>query len=399
MRVQCHLTALLCWLFVECFLLWLPASSLAGVLGIPSQNATLSGIGVISGWKCQAGELTVRFNGGSPVPLLYGARRLDVLRAGACDHDRVGFLTIWNWGDLGDGTHTAVVYDNGVEFASSQFRVVTTGYAFLEGRGATCLAEDFPFPGDQSTFVWDQATQGMELFSVREWYDEVDTPSHPASADLDFLLSRDTWTIEVPDILAWQSVSQWEHPEYNGGFDNPASTWRGGNRYVAGPADVDFIRYIRGGTSNKLYPDIPPPGILITGIIQGTRVSHTDRYGNVILKPALRKLIEVGTLANGLPLQTSEAIGELGEGYSMVVPMSTPDTTQSNRCFILVFDNFRRTAEGGIETQARFYRTARTPYQRGEPRWCVPPIYPGGINGRGYPRQTREPDVTRVLIY
>ena len=40
----------------------------AAKLGIPSHHTTQSGVGVISGWKCEAGTLTVRFNGGDPVP-------------------------------------------------------------------------------------------------------------------------------------------------------------------------------------------------------------------------------------------------------------------------------------------------------------------------------------------
>ena len=41
----------------------------AATLEIPTPHTTLSGIGVISGWKCEAGELTVRFDGGEPAPL------------------------------------------------------------------------------------------------------------------------------------------------------------------------------------------------------------------------------------------------------------------------------------------------------------------------------------------
>ena len=139
----------------------------AATLGIPGQGTTLSGMGVISGWKCRVnGALTVRFDGRAPIPLLYGAQRPDVLRAGACTHDRVGFLTIWNWGELGDGQHTAVVYDNGVEFARSTFEVVTTGEAFRRGLEGTCAIEDFPNSGDTGHFAWNQSTQHLELTSI-----------------------------------------------------------------------------------------------------------------------------------------------------------------------------------------------------------------------------------------
>ena len=43
------------------------------------------------------------------------------------DHDKVGFVAIWNWGNLGDGEHTAIAYDDGVEFARSTFTVTTPG--------------------------------------------------------------------------------------------------------------------------------------------------------------------------------------------------------------------------------------------------------------------------------
>lgn len=129
-------------------------------LGIPAPHTTVSGIGVISGWKChENGELTVRFDGGQPIPLLYGAQRPDVLRAGACAHDRVGFLTVWNWGELSDGPHTAVVYDDGVEFDRSTFNVVTTGEGFLQGvtgSGTATLSN-----GQKVTLEWSQASQSF----------------------------------------------------------------------------------------------------------------------------------------------------------------------------------------------------------------------------------------------
>ena len=67
-------------------------------LDIPGHGTTLSGIGVISGWKCQAtGAITVELlndageriviNEGrtsNPVPMLYGSERPDIRANGAC---------------------------------------------------------------------------------------------------------------------------------------------------------------------------------------------------------------------------------------------------------------------------------------------------------------------------
>ena len=51
------------------FLLLAPSLASAATLGVPGEGTTLSGVGVISGWKCEAtGDLTVRFFAdGSPV--------------------------------------------------------------------------------------------------------------------------------------------------------------------------------------------------------------------------------------------------------------------------------------------------------------------------------------------
>ena len=141
----------------------------SATLEIPGPGTTLSGIGVISGWKCEAnGLLTVRFNNDDPIPLLYGSERTDVRNAGVCDDTAVGFMAIWNWGNLSDGEHTAVVYDNGVEFARSTFTVVTTGVSFLRDANGTCTIPDFPAPGENARFVWNQSTQHLELDEVSE---------------------------------------------------------------------------------------------------------------------------------------------------------------------------------------------------------------------------------------
>ena len=152
----------------------------AAILENPTHNALYSGIGVISGWKCEtAGELTVRFNEDDSIPLVYGSQRPDVLDAGACDSADVGFVAIWNWAELGDGTHTAVVYDNGEEFARSVFDVATTGEKFLRGASAQVWIDEFPAPGERTRFVWNQSTQHLELAEVAEQSgnEEEDPPS------------------------------------------------------------------------------------------------------------------------------------------------------------------------------------------------------------------------------
>ena len=150
------------------FVVLLPSLAHAAALGIPGNEAKLSGVSVISGWKCEVeGDLTIVFNNdGKHIPLLYGTERTDVRAAGQCldnDHDNVGFVAIWNWGNLGDGEHTAVAYDDGVQFAESTFTVTTPGTDFLKGASKQITVEDFPNPGDTTVLEWNQGTQHFEI--------------------------------------------------------------------------------------------------------------------------------------------------------------------------------------------------------------------------------------------
>ena len=143
-------------------LLLTPALTHAATLEIPGTGANLSGIGVISGWKCEAaGAITVRLDGGTPLPLLYGSERGDT--HGVCGDTNNGFVAIWNWAELGEGPHTAVASDNGVEFAQSTFTVATLGEPFVQGASGECTLADFPAAGERATFAWNQATQHLEL--------------------------------------------------------------------------------------------------------------------------------------------------------------------------------------------------------------------------------------------
>ena len=141
-------------------------AQLTGVLEIPGNGVTLSGIGVISGWKCEAeGDITIRLNDGDPIPATYGLPRADT--SGVCGNDgNNGFFSYTNWGNLGDGEHTVVVYDNDVEFDRSTFSVTTFGTTFLTGASAECRVPDFPMPGESTLFEWNQGTQHLEAVAL-----------------------------------------------------------------------------------------------------------------------------------------------------------------------------------------------------------------------------------------
>ena len=138
-------------------LLW-AALAQAATLEIPAPNAIQSGIGIISGWKCRAnGHLTIRIDGGGPSPLVYGSDRGDT--RSVCGDANNGFVATFNYALLGAGRHTAIVYDNGVEFDRATFTVVTTGVEFL--RGVTGSGTATLSNGQRATLQWSEAVQGF----------------------------------------------------------------------------------------------------------------------------------------------------------------------------------------------------------------------------------------------
>ena len=82
--------------------------------------------------------MTVRFNDGRSIPLVYGSERPDT--RSICGDVNNGFVAIWNWAHLDDGIHTARVYDNEVAFAETTFQVGTLGVEFWDG--VFCYAPD-----------------------------------------------------------------------------------------------------------------------------------------------------------------------------------------------------------------------------------------------------------------
>ncbi len=142
----------------------LPSLAHAGSLEIPGNETTVSGVGVIAGWKCEAGNITIRLNDGDPIPATYGLPRADTSETCA-NAGNNGFFSYTNWGNLGDGEHTAVAYDDGQEFARSTFTVTTLGTEFLTGASTQVSIPDFPIPGETTTFEWNEGSQHLEAVS------------------------------------------------------------------------------------------------------------------------------------------------------------------------------------------------------------------------------------------
>ena len=132
--------------------------TLPGVLENPAPASFQSGIGVLSGWVCDAEEVVIEID---EMPLLtaYGTSRADT--AAVCGDTDNGFGLLFNWNMLGDGEHTAVALVDGVELARATVTVTTLGEEFLYDVAGTCVLADFPAPGETVSLTWQEACQNF----------------------------------------------------------------------------------------------------------------------------------------------------------------------------------------------------------------------------------------------
>ena len=121
-------------------------SGLTGYLENPGPHAFQSGIGVLSGWVCEAETVALAI-GALPVQVAaYGTERLDTLEV--CGDTDNGFGLLFNWNLLDDGEHEVVAYVDGTELGRATVWVTTLGAEFLRGAEGECTVADFPSPGE-----------------------------------------------------------------------------------------------------------------------------------------------------------------------------------------------------------------------------------------------------------
>ena len=138
-----------------------PPPPLQATLENPAPESFQSGIGVISGWACEAQRIEIAFNDGPPQEAAYGTSRGDT--QGTCGDTDNGFGLLFNWNLLGDGIHTVQALADGVEFASLTVIVTTLGEEFLHGASGALPLADFPDAGASRTLRWQQSQQNFVL--------------------------------------------------------------------------------------------------------------------------------------------------------------------------------------------------------------------------------------------
>ncbi|MGE0820691.1 MAG: hypothetical protein AB7G75_02040 [Candidatus Binatia bacterium] len=128
----------------------------------PLSSSFQSGIGVISGWACEANRIDIEVDGVVTVQAAYGTERSDT--ATACGDTNNGFGLLVNWNDLPDGTHTLRALKDGVEFARSSFVVTTLGLgSFAQGLSGGFIVSNFPEPDRNTRVQWQESLQNFVI--------------------------------------------------------------------------------------------------------------------------------------------------------------------------------------------------------------------------------------------
>ena len=142
-------------------------SGLTGYLENPGPHSFQSGVGVISGWVCEADTVELEIGTGRQAAA-YGTERLDT--ESVCGDTDNGFGLLFNWNLLGDGEHEVVAFVDDVELGRATVRVTTVGEGaekeFLRGAEGECVVEDFPMPGETVLLEWQQDSQNFVVTDV-----------------------------------------------------------------------------------------------------------------------------------------------------------------------------------------------------------------------------------------
>ena len=139
------------------------------ILGNPAPGSFQSGVGVLSGWVCEADTVELVFETATGEPFTeeagYGTERGDT--EGVCGDTDNGFGLLFNWNRLGGGQHTVRAYADGEAFGHSTFTVTTLGEEFAEDLAQTHEIEDFPAEGQTTTVEWQRGQQNFVITAVQ----------------------------------------------------------------------------------------------------------------------------------------------------------------------------------------------------------------------------------------
>ena len=145
-----------------------------GRLELPEVSSFQSGIGLISGWHCNAQRIEISIDLGPPILVSSRTPRDDT--AAICGRSDTGFAMAFNWNILKPlveppccdsmpaNIHRVTALADGVPFDNVHFHVKDLGAEYLTGKSGVYSLRNFPDPGKSTTVAWDE---GKQNFSIR----------------------------------------------------------------------------------------------------------------------------------------------------------------------------------------------------------------------------------------
>jgi hypothetical protein len=131
----------------------------------PGPESFHSGVGIVSGWVCDASRVDLVFDDAETFQAAYGTIREDTISR--CGDANNGFGLLLNWNRLGDGLHSVRALADGVEFGSATFTVTTMlGEEFLRGAAGSYRLSGFPYPYTDVLIRWDEPLQNFVIERV-----------------------------------------------------------------------------------------------------------------------------------------------------------------------------------------------------------------------------------------
>ena len=136
-----------------------------GVIENPQPGAIETGITAITGWNCQATQITISIDGGAQTVVPYGSLRADTGdRCGG--RINTGFSYLLNYNTLPPGSHRIQAFADGIPFASVTFNAINLGGEFLTGRAGEYWLNNFPDYGKRSRVTWQQSKQNFTITAM-----------------------------------------------------------------------------------------------------------------------------------------------------------------------------------------------------------------------------------------
>ena len=185
-----------------------------GVLENPADNSMQSGVGLFSGWHCDADKIEIIVDDRPAKTAAYGTPRKDT-QAKCGDTDN-GFGLLFMFNLYGIGPHKVRALADGIEFDSAEFTVDYLDSAYIRDL-ASYVPITVPAMGKEAVLVWQESMQGYVISDVQDLDFSMEDAVKAATGDWagtwqsawapDSTLAMSIEVVEIPGGMAFQPTS------------------------------------------------------------------------------------------------------------------------------------------------------------------------------------------------